>query len=138
QPTRKGANTIQAEISRPEDLAFALPIRTGSDTGNMGNGSISAGEVLSLVDASSDPLPAFATPGQLSPPIVIRFTSATTYDVLDNTDPANPVHLNPPMREQIFVPGRDNLIFSGAVGETRVTGNHLTFPLINYPVRSEE
>lgn len=123
QPTRKGASSIRAEISRPEDLAFALPIRTGSDTGNIGNGSISAGEVLSLVDASGNTLPAFATPGQLSPPIVIRFTSATTYDVLDNTDPANPVHLNPPMREQIFVPGKDNLIFSADPGETLIAGN---------------
>src|SRR5690606_23815338 len=103
QPTRKAGGAIRAEISRPEDLAFALPIRTGSDIGNMGNGSISAGEVLSLVDSSGNLLPAFATPGQLSPPIVIRFTSATTYDVLDNTDPSNPVHLNPPIREQTFI-----------------------------------
>jgi flagellar hook-associated protein 1 FlgK len=123
QPTRKGASYIQTEISRPEDLAFALPIRTGADTGNIGNGLISPGNILSMVDANGDLLPAFATPGQLSPPVVIRFTSATTYDVLDNTDPANPVDLDPPMREQIFVPGRDNLIFSNDMGETRITGN---------------
>jgi flagellar hook-associated protein 1 FlgK len=123
QPTRKGANSIGAEISRPEDLAFALPIRTGSDTGNIGNGSINAGEVLSLVDSNGNVLPAFATPGQLSPPVVIRFTSATTYDVLDNTDPANPVHLDPPIREQTFVPGKDNLVFSADSGETLVAGN---------------
>lgn len=129
QPTRKGASGIAAEITRPEDLAFALPIRAGSNSGNIGNGLISAGEVIGMVDVNGELLPAFATPGQLSPPIVIRFTSATTYDVLDNTDPANPVHLNPPMREQIFVPGRDNLIFSGDVGETRIAGEHVVFPL---------
>ncbi len=122
QPTRKGANAIKAEISRPEDLAFASPVRTGSDMGNIGNGIISAGEVLSMVDASGNRLPAFSQSGQLSPPVIIRFTSPTTYDVLDNTDPANPVHLNPPIREQIFVPGRDNFIFSQDPGETRITG----------------
>lgn len=122
QPTRRGATDIRAEISRPEDLAFASPIRSGSDEGNIGNGIISPGEVLQLLDANGNRLPAFAQPGQLSPPVVIRFTSATTYDVLDNTDPANPVHLNPPIREQIFVPGRDNLIFAQDPGETRVTG----------------
>lgn len=123
QPTRKGASNIQAVISRPEDLAFASPVRTASSPGNIGTGLINAGGVLSMMDVNGNLLPAFATPEQLSPPLVIRFTSTTTYDVLDNTDPANPVHLNPPLREQIFVPGRDNLIFSSDLGETRVTGS---------------
>jgi flagellar hook-associated protein 1 FlgK len=123
QPTRKASSHISAEISRPEDLAFALPIRTMAKGSNAGNGLISAGTMLSTVDASGNLLPAFATAGQLSPPVVIRFTSATTYDVLDNTNPANPVHLDPPVREQTFVPGRDNLMFSNDPGETRITGN---------------
>src|SRR5690606_34647830 len=75
------------------------------------------------VDARGNLLPAFSEAGQLSPPVVIRFTSPTTYDVLDNSDPANPVHLNPPIREQTFVPGRDHLIFSNDPRETRITGN---------------
>lgn len=123
QPTRKASSHIRAEISRPEDLAFALPIRTQAKSSNSGNGLVSAGEVLSTVDARGNLLPAFSEAGQLSPPVVIRFTSPTTYDVLDNSDPANPVHLNPPIREQTFVPGRDNLIFSNDPGETRITGN---------------
>lgn len=123
QPTRKGATYIKPEISRPEDLAFASPIRAGANASNLGNGIVSAGEILSMVDASGNLLPAFAQPGQLTPPVIVRFTSATTYDVLDNTDPANPVHLNPPMREQTFVPGKDNLIFAKDIGETRITGN---------------
>jgi flagellar hook-associated protein 1 FlgK len=35
--------------------------------------------------------PAFATPGALTPPILIQFTSATQYSVFDNTNPAAPV-----------------------------------------------
>ncbi|MBE8717614.1 flagellar hook-associated protein FlgK [Cellvibrio polysaccharolyticus] len=123
QPTRQSAGHIQSVISRPQDLAFASPIRTLADSHNSGNGIISAGEVLTTKDVNGNTLPAFSVAGQLSPPLVVRFTSPYTYDVLDNTDPANPVHLNPPIREQVFVPGKDNQVFTSDPGETRITGN---------------
>src|SRR5690606_30206692 len=47
----------------------------------------------------------------------------TTYDVLDNSDPANPKQLTPPLRDQTFIPGVDNPIFGSDAGETRITGN---------------
>ena len=122
QPTKNGARDIHAEIKRPEDLAFASPIRTASSTSNSGSGLIGAGEVLGLVDANGNRLPAFANPGQLTPPLLIRFTSETTYEVLDNTDPGNPKPLVPAMREQIFIPGSSNNIFTSDVGETIVIG----------------
>lgn len=122
QPTKNGAHDIHAEIKRPEDLAFASPIRTASNTGNSGSGLISAGEVLSLVDKAGNRLPAYSTPGKISPPIIIRFTSETTYEVLDNSDPGNPKPLVPAMREQIFVPGASNNIFTSDPGETVVIG----------------
>lgn len=123
QPTRQSAGHIQSVISRPQDLAFASPLRTLADSHNSGNGIISAGNVLTTKDVNGNTLPAFANAGQLSPPLVVRFTSPYTYDVLDNTDPANPVHLNPPIREQVFVPGKENQIFTSDPGETRITGN---------------
>jgi flagellar hook-associated protein 1 FlgK len=123
QPTRSGAQDIKAVLQRPEDLAFASPIRTNSVTSNTGNGIISSGQVLGVVDASGNMLPAFSSPGQLSPPIIIRFTSETTYDVLDNTDPANPKHLNPPLQDQVFIPGASNNVFSNDPGETRIVGS---------------
>ncbi|HSX50376.1 MAG TPA: flagellar hook-associated protein FlgK [Cellvibrio sp.] len=122
QPTHNGASDIAAVIQRPEDLAFASPIRTASSTGNSGNGIISAGEVLSQLDKNGNLLPAFSKPGELSPPIIIRFTSATTYDVLDNSDPANPKHLTPPLANQTFIPGQLNNVFATDQGETRVSG----------------
>ncbi|HWV13790.1 MAG TPA: flagellar hook-associated protein FlgK [Cellvibrio sp.] len=123
QPTRNGALDINVEIKRQEQLAFAVPVRTASAAGNTGKGVISSGSVLSLVDANNKLLPAFANLGSLSPPIAIRFTSETTYEVLDNTDPSNPVPLKPAMREQTFFPNRENAIFSTDMGETRVIGN---------------
>lgn len=123
QPTRTGARDVHSLLTAPENLAFASPIRTGSASGNTGKGSISAGQVLGLVDANNYPLAAFATPGKLSPPLVIHFTSDTTYEVLDNTDPAHPKPLNPAMREQTFIPNRENNIFTNDINETRIVGN---------------
>ena len=122
QPTKNAARDIHSALIRSEDLAFASPIRTEGNSSNSGSGLISPGEVLSLVDVNGNPLPAFMEPGKISPPILIRFTSETTYDVLDNSDPANPKDLVPSMRDQIFIPGESNNIFSSDIGETRVTG----------------
>ena len=123
QPTRTAARDIQATLSQPEKLAFAAPIRTATATGNLGLGVISSGEILSLLDANNNLLPTFAVAGKMSPPVVIRFTSDTTYEVLNNSDPARPVPLNPRMSEQIFIPNRTNEIFATDKGETSVIGN---------------
>jgi flagellar hook-associated protein 1 FlgK len=107
EPTRYGAKDIGVAITRPEDLAFAQPVRAAPAAANTGQGRI---DVTAVLDTS---LPLFqTTPGQLSPPLLIRFTSATTFDVLDNTDPANPVALVPPLVGLAFAPGVSNTLFS--------------------------
>jgi len=106
QPTKDMASFISLSVSNPRDIAFAQPISTVSGQGNAGTGQITAGEVL---DTSSD---LFSNPGSLNPPIIIQFTSATTYNVLDYSNPANPVDLNPPMRNRTFIPGQSNEIFT--------------------------
>jgi flagellar hook-associated protein 1 FlgK len=123
QPTRTGARDIKSLLKSPDQLAFAAPIRTYKSGTNTGNGTVSAGEVLGLYDANNNLLPAYSVPGKLSPPLVIRFTSETTYDVLDNTDPAHPKPLNPSLREQTFYPGRENNLFTTDKGEHRIIGN---------------
>jgi flagellar hook-associated protein 1 len=123
QPTRTGARDIHALLTQPDTLAFGSPIRTSTSSGNIGKGVVSAGEVLSLLDANNNVLPTFATAGKLSPPLVIRFTSDTTYEVLDNSNPARPIALVPRMNEQVFIPNQINAIFATDKGETRVEGN---------------
>jgi flagellar hook-associated protein 1 len=123
KPTETGARDIATLIEKPNDLAFASPIRTKTSSSNSGTGTISAGEVLSVVDENGNTLPAFSQAGKLSPPIIIRFTSSTTYDVLDNSDPGNPKELVPAMRNQQFIPGVSNSIFTADKGETRIIGN---------------
>lgn len=122
QPTRTGANEIHSLLQTPASIAFAAPLRTLGSIGNSGSATISAGKVLSVYDANNNLLPAFATPGQMAPPLLVRFTSDTTYDILDATDPANPIPLVPAMREQHFIPNRENSLFSEDKGEMLVAG----------------
>lgn len=122
QPTRTAARDFETVIARAEELAFASPLATNADLGNTGSGEISAGELLGLVDANGDALPTFANRGEMNPPLVVVFTSPTTYDVMDNSDPSNPAHLDPPLRNQVYTPGFNNPIFTNDIGETMVAG----------------
>ena len=107
RPTRTGANDISVAIGRPQELAFASPISTDADIGNIGSGTISSGEVIDVFDSSGALLPEFATPGQLSPPILIQFTSPTAYDVINSTTGATISTGN------AFVPGIANTVTFG-------------------------
>ncbi len=133
QPTRFGARDFAAEALTAEDLALGSPILTDTSVGNLGSASISAGEVLQLVDANNQTLSTFAQSGQLSPPLLVHFTTATSYDVLDNSDPGNPVHLSPPLRNQVYVPGIENNLFGEDVEQTTIVsaGAALGLPAAN-------
>lgn len=110
-PTQDAARSFKKVISKPEELAFANPLATDTVIGNLGSGKISSGSVLSLTDKNDKPLSLFSQPGKMSPPLVVFFTSPTTYDILDNTDPGNPIQLDPPIRNQVYVPGTENTLF---------------------------
>ncbi|MEY4590605.1 MAG: flagellar hook-associated protein FlgK [Pseudomonadota bacterium] len=111
RPTQDAAREFQKIIINPEELAFANPLSTSTVLGNLGSGKISSGSVLSLTDKNDQPLPLFAQSGVMNPPLMVYFTSPTTYDILNNTDPGNPVQLDPPIRNQVFVPGTENSLF---------------------------
>jgi flagellar hook-associated protein 1 FlgK len=65
-------------------VAAASPIVTAAASGNTGTtGAISAGEITDITNASFT-----TTAGALTPPITIRFTSATTYDIINTTTSA--------------------------------------------------
>jgi len=114
-PTRAESSGLDMNVSRPEQVAVASPVMTDSAIGNLGNAIISQGSVY---DTST---PYFSSEGELTPPILIRFTSPTTYDVLDNTDPANPIPLFPPLMNQTYVPGISNDILPEPDGRTAFT-----------------
>lgn len=130
QPVQQGARVFSSQISRTEEVAFASPLLTDASLANIGSGAISAGEVLSTRDANGNLLPLFANEGSFSPPLIVRFTTPTSYDILDNSDPGNPVQLDPPIRNKRYVPGLSNPLFSTDPGSTLVasTGRAIGLP----------
>ncbi len=101
-PTRRGAKDIELNLELPQQIALAVPIMTNASLGNRGSGDISSGEVF---DINTE---AFEIPGQINPPLLIKFTSATSYDVMDNSDPAHPIPLFPSLMNQQYIPGITN------------------------------
>lgn len=123
QPVRSGARDIHSALARAENLALASPLLTDSSLGNIGSGKINSGNVLALEDKFGNPLPLFSSSGEMSPPLIVVFNSPTSYDILDNSDPGNPVHLNPPIRDRAFIPGTTNKLFASDPGQTQVSTN---------------
>ena len=102
QPVRNGARDIGVTLSDATKVAAAAPVRTAADLANTGRATISAGVVTDTTNA------AFGTPGQLAPPILIQFTSATQYSIFDNTNPAAPALLEAGIT---YTPGQVNDVF---------------------------
>ena len=120
-PSRFSARGVEVIATTPEVLAFAQPISTENSLSNTGSGEISQGDVIQTTDpVTGELLPAFANLGSLAPPLMVRFTSPTSYDVLDITDPANPKSLQPPLENRVFIPGQTNEILPSTPGQTLV------------------
>ena len=136
RPTRSGARDFESVLVNPEELAFASPVLTDTSLSNIGSAEISAGELLSLTDVNGEALSLFSTPEEMSPPLIVRFISDSTYEILDNSDPGNPIALSPPITNQVYVSGIDNFLFTNDPGETLVqmNGNDIGLPAGSVPV----
>ncbi len=115
-PTRFESSSLQMQVSDVRDLALAQPIKTAATLGNSGTGVISSGEVT---DTSGDSFDLINQ--KMAPPLLIRFITSSTYEVLDNSDPNRPVELLPPLSNQRFVSGISNSIFPTAENQTAVS-----------------
>lgn len=115
QPLRAVGNQVELLIREPAELAFAYPMRAQTSLGNQGSGTINQGSMLSR-DSSI-----FNVDGQLTPPLIIVFDTPNRYSVLDNSDPGNPVPLQPPLQNIEYIPGTTNTIFTDDPGETLVS-----------------
>lgn len=122
RPTKTAARDIELKIDRVEAVAFAAPIRANAHEGNTGNASLNLGRMLDVTNPlTNQPLPLFSVPGQLTPPLEIEFLTDTIYQVMDVSDPANPVPLSPPMNNQLYRPGITNILFSADPGESTIS-----------------
>ncbi len=118
RPTRSGGSDMTVEITRVQELAYGVPIVTDAKLGNTGQGVISDGVMLDLVDDSAFgfgppatlPLtnPVYSSAGILSGEVLVRFTSATDYEVFANSDATAPEFLF----SSTIVPGQANNLFA--------------------------
>ena len=122
RPTFAGASNLSVTVPRPHELAIAAPIRTTTTSTNQGSGAVSQGTVVDATTA------AFTnTAGALSPPTLIRFTSATTFDVLDNTNPALPVAMGAAFTGLPYPPTVAGQLLPASLGyQVEVTGTPIT------------
>ena len=88
RPTRNGARDIDMILGSASQIAAAAPVRSLAGSSNSGSGSISAGDIVDIDNAAFQ-----TTPGQLTPPLLIQFTAANSYDIYDNSIPGTPVLL---------------------------------------------
>ncbi|MEX2475156.1 flagellar hook-associated protein FlgK [Marinobacter sp.] len=111
QPTRNAAANMNLEVDREEDLAFASPVRAGSDQGNSGTGKIDQGKMLNVRNPFTNSLlPGFRSEGELANgPLEVRFTDDgagnLVFSVLDNNGDAI-------IDEKPYQPGISNKLFS--------------------------
>ncbi|GAA3953804.1 flagellar hook-associated protein FlgK [Allohahella marinimesophila] len=134
QPTRSGISGLGLVVDRVEDLALAAPIRTESQKSNTGSATISQGSMVGNRSLNTNELlPGFASPAELTPPLVVRFLNETTYEVLDNSDPANPQPLSPPLSNQRYVPGIRNELFSSDPFAVQVAADGTSIGVIQPP-----
>ncbi|GGW73423.1 flagellar hook-associated protein FlgK [Alteromonas halophila] len=100
QPTKSAASDIELNTNRPEDLAFASPIRVQPGSGNLGDAAIAnvrvtntnVGANESAFDGAGglNELPG-APSATVGAPVQIRFTAADSFDVLDGASPPNTI-----------------------------------------------
>lgn len=121
EPTHNGARDFGTAISDINAIALASPIQAQAELSNQGTGAISQGTMLDLTNPlTNKPINAI-TNGAMTPPLMVRFITPTTYEVLDATDPSNPKPLNPPMNNLTYQPGVTNTLFTSDPGQTSVS-----------------
>jgi len=83
QPTRRAADLFALSIKSIAEIAASSPIRVTADIDNLGEANI---EIIQITE--TDNLTFRNEPGKLSPPYVIRFVDAQSFEILDNTGKA--------------------------------------------------
>lgn len=105
QPTRHGAQQMDAVLTDPRKLALASPVRANTDTENTGTGELS----VKVTDIQHETFQ--LKERALTPPVEIVFSGTEpnlTFTAYDITDPANPQVLdvgNGPLKDQPYKAG---------------------------------
>ncbi len=88
QPTKTVASDLSLATSRPEDLAFAAPVRVKPGNNNLGEASAARVTVTNtrVAESAFDGSQGLATPAGApgAAPVKVQFTAQNTFDVLDS------------------------------------------------------
>ena len=121
-PLRFAARNMETLLKQPSEIALGFPIKAETSLSNLGSGHIDQGTMLGRDSA------AFAEDSKLSPPLIVKFLSPTRYSILDNTDPGNPVSLQPKQENIEFIPGTANTLFTSDPNETALSSWRARLP----------
>jgi flagellar hook-associated protein 1 FlgK len=77
-PTRGAASALKVTMTDPSQLALAYPVVTNPSSSNIGGG------VMTVSDITNTSTSAFATKGQLSPPLTVQFVSGNQYQLVNS------------------------------------------------------
>ena len=83
RPVRDGARLFSVLTGNPRELALASPIAASAAIANTGTGQVTPGTVTDINNAAFQ-----SPPGQLSPPVRVRFTSPTSYEIINQSTSA--------------------------------------------------
>lgn len=119
-PARVAVNDVNLLVADPASIALGLQIGTSSALGNLGTGVISQAVGGGNIGSNLDIAQVTALREQ-TPPLILRFTSNSTYDILDNSNPSAPVQLSPPLRNLSFLPGQLNAVLDYSPDNTVYT-----------------
>ena len=107
-------------LNDPSLVALGSALQVGSNPNNQGNGEFL---VTDVIDPSHPVFNQIVTDNEemLTPPLLVRFLSATEYVVLDNSNPSQPTPLQPDLGIQTYLSGSENHLFPQQLGSSLVT-----------------
>jgi len=112
EPIKFAAESLSLSLRSPQGLALGAPLIFSSGQLNTGDGYINQNTNITVGDLDNKSLIEYLDQGGLSTPLLIKFTSSTSYDVLDNSDPNDPKEFIPPIRNQQFSPNESNILLN--------------------------
>jgi flagellar hook-associated protein 1 FlgK len=122
QPTRVAAANLSMETTRAEDLAFAKPLRISTNVDNLGDAQLIKTVVSNtnvdntgtnantsafngnygIQDVTQSPSPTFGAP------VMVRFTSEDSYEVLDSNNQVITAVTNAPNLNNLLAQAKDS------------------------------
>ena len=112
EPIKFAAESLSLSLRSPQGLALGAPLIFSSGQLNTGDGYINQNTNSTVGDLDNKSLIEYLDQGGLSTPLLIKFTSSTSYDVLDNSNPNDPKEFIPPIRNQQFSPNESNILLN--------------------------